>query len=180
MDSIDLAQALANTPEAALFSGVIISSMLGRSLVFSILVGFGIIEPDDDTAFAKGLNIGLITMPFGGIVGGLTGGYELSLMLADLLPVIILSGILVIGFIFYQQRLVTLTIGAAKILKAVIYIGLAAGAFKYLTEVILISGMTPVMEAVGVVRGIALLLLGTFPLMKFVTRILRKPPADLV
>lgn len=160
MGGFALAQELANTPEASLFSGVVISSMLGCTLVFSIPVGFGIIDSADYSAFAKGLNIGLITMPFGGIIGGLTAGYKISSMLTDLLPIIILSLILIVGFVFYQQQLVTVTIAAARILKAVIYIGLAAGAFEYLTGVVLIPGMTPVMEALEIVGGIALLLLG--------------------
>ena len=45
------------------FSGVILSSIFGCTLVFSIPVGLGFLEEADRPYFTKGILLGLATMP---------------------------------------------------------------------------------------------------------------------
>lgn len=175
MGGFPLAEQLANTPEAAKFSGIIIASMLGCTLVFSIPVGFGLIEDKDQPAFAKGLIAGLITIPIGGLIGGLVADYDMGLVIPNLVPVIVLSVLLILGFAFIQNKLIRGTIIFAKILNIIIYIGLAAAAFEYLTGVVLIPGMAPIMEGIEVVGSVAIILLGAFPFVTIVTRLLKTP-----
>lgn len=175
MGGFPLAEQLANVPEAAKFSGIIIASMLGCTLVFSIPVGFGLIEGKDHPAFAKGLIAGLITIPFGGLIGGLLAGYSMSLVIPNLLPVLALSLLLILGFTFIQKQLINGTIIFAKILNVIIYIGLAAAAFEYLTGVVIIPGMAPIMEGIEVVGSVAIILLGAFPFVTIVTKLLKVP-----
>ena len=68
MGGYPLAMELAQNEEAGLLAGLIVSSMLGCTIVFSIPVGLGLIDYKDRPFFAKGLLIGLITIPVGGIV----------------------------------------------------------------------------------------------------------------
>ncbi|MEN8251439.1 MAG: ethanolamine utilization protein EutH, partial [Bacteroidota bacterium] len=63
MGGYPLAMELAQNEQAGLLSGLIVSSMMGCTLVFSIPVGLGLIEFKDRPFFAKGLLIGLITVP---------------------------------------------------------------------------------------------------------------------
>ncbi len=90
MGGYPLAMELAQNEQAGLLAGLIVSSMMGCTLVFSIPVGLGLIEYKDRPFFAKGLLIGLITIPAGGIVVGLIAGFEPLMVLVNNIPVIIL------------------------------------------------------------------------------------------
>lgn len=175
MGGYPLAHELALNPQIADFSGIIIASMLGCTLVFSIPVGFGIIEEKDYPHFAKGLLIGLITIPIGGFIGGLVYGLGLFNTISNLLPVLVLSVLLALGFYFIQGKLINGTIWFAKGLNVIIYIGLACATFEYLTGIVIIPGMAPIMEGIQTVGSVAIILLGAFPFVSIVTRLLKKP-----
>ena len=53
-----------------MYAGLIVSSMLGCTLIFSMPVGFSMLEENKHEAFCKGLLIGFIALPFGCIAGG--------------------------------------------------------------------------------------------------------------
>ena len=72
MGGYSLAISLAQDHEIGLMSGCITAAMLGCTLVFSLPVGLGLIEKEDRPYFFQGLLIGLITIPVGSIVGGVT------------------------------------------------------------------------------------------------------------
>ena len=55
MGGAPLAAELAQSPEAAKLGGLIVGSMLGATLVFTIPVALGILRPDDRPALAKGV-----------------------------------------------------------------------------------------------------------------------------
>ena len=58
--------------QAAMLGGVITGSMLGATLVFTIPVAMGILKERDRPAMAKGILCGIVTIPVGVLVGGLT------------------------------------------------------------------------------------------------------------
>ena len=62
-----------------------------------------------------------------------------------------------------------------KGVTAVITAGLAAAVFESLTGIALIPGMAPIEEGFATVGAIAIVLAGAFPLVAFLTRLLRKP-----
>ncbi|MBI9060172.1 MAG: ethanolamine utilization protein EutH [Labilibaculum sp.] len=175
MGGYPLAMELAQNEQAGLLSGLIVSSMMGCTLVFSIPVGLGLIEFKDRPFFAKGLLIGLITVPIGGIAGGLIAGFDPVLVLVNNIPVIILAIIFVVGLIFFPKQMIKGALLFGKLIIIVITIGLATSAFQELTEIIIIPGMTPIMEAMEIIAMIAIVLLGTFPILTIVTKFLNKP-----
>lgn len=143
MGGYSLAVELAKSEQAGLLSGNIVASMLGCTLVFSIPVGLGLIEKEDQTFFSKGLLIGLITIPVGSILGGLMAGFPAVLVLKNIIPIIILSVLLVLGLKFIPDQMIKGCMLFGKFITIVIYIGLAAAAFEYLTGKVLIPGMAP-------------------------------------
>ena len=62
-----------------------------------------------------------------------------------------------------------------KFVIILITVGLTAAAFEFMTGVVLIPGMAPIEEAMSTVAGIAIVLLGTFPLLSMLTKVLDKP-----
>ena len=175
MGGYPLAMELAQNEQAGLLSGLIVASMLGCTLVFSIPVGLGLIDYDDRPFFAKGLLIGMITIPFGSTAGGLMAGFDLKMVLVNNIPVIILSALFILGLIFIPKKMIRGALLFGKLIVIVITIGLAAAAFQQLTNVVLIPGMAPVMDAMSIIAQIGLILLGTFPILKLLVDLLNKP-----
>jgi len=175
MGGYPLAMELAVNEEAGLLSGLIVASMLGCTLVFSIPVGLGIIEYEDRPFFAKGLLAGLTTIPIGGLVGGLLAGFDFKLIIVNLIPVLILSVLLALGLAFIPTKLIKGALIFGKFILIVITVGLAAAAFESLTGVVIIPGMAPIMEGIEIVGLIGIILLGTFPVLHLLIKVLEKP-----
>lgn len=76
---------MAKDPDAGLFSWVFLGTMMGPAIVFTIPVALGIIEKQDHPYFAKGILIGLCTVPIGCFAGGLAAGFEMGLILKNIL-----------------------------------------------------------------------------------------------
>ncbi|WP_040977950.1 ethanolamine utilization protein EutH [Oceanobacillus jeddahense] len=175
MGGYQLAMELTTNEEAAKLSGIIVASMLGCTVVFSIPVGLGLINYADRPFFAKGLLGGLTTIPIGGLIGGIVGGFNMMEVIMNLIPVLIFSVILIIGLIFFSNIMIQISLIFARLLVIVITIGLAASAFEFLTGIVIIPGMAPIMEGIEIVGSIGIILLGAFPIVHIVVRMFKKP-----
>src|SRR5699024_8442404 len=122
-----------------------------------------------------GLLAGLTTIPFGGLVGGMVAGFDIRLIVVNLIPVIILSVIVILGLLYFPDFSIKCALGFARILTIVITIGLVASAFEALTEIVIIPGMSPISEGIQTVGSIGVILLGAFPIVHLVIRLLDKP-----
>ena len=166
MGGYQLALSLGENKEIALFSGLIVASMLGCTIVFSIPVALGLIEEKDKEFFAKGLLIGLSTIPLGSIIGGLIMKINIKLLLINIIPIILISLILILGLKFFQATMIKGVLYFGKFIMWISTIGLAAAAFESLTGVVLIKGMAPINEGMNVV---------TFPMLTLIINLLDKP-----
>jgi len=175
MGGYPLAMELAVNEEAGLLSGLIVSSMLGATLVFSIPVGLGLINYEDRPFFAQGLLAGLTMIPVGGLIGGLIAGFDIKMLFINLIPIIILSALLIAGLSLFPDALIKGALIFGRFIVIVITIGLAAAAFESLTGVIIIPGMAPISEGIEIVGLIAIILLGTFPVLHLLVKVLDKP-----
>jgi len=175
MGGYPLAMQLARNQQAGLYAGLIVSSMLGCTLVFSVPVGLGLIAYQDRPFFVKGLLIGLITIPFGSIAGGLAARFDLGMILLNSLPILLLSILLIVGLIFIPETMIRGALMFGRFIVMVITVGLAAAAFQEVTKKVLIPGMAPIMEGIVVTGQIAVVLLGTFPILAIFIRTLEKP-----
>lgn len=175
MGGFPMALTLAESPELGYFSGIIVSSMLGATIVFTIPVGFSMMKEAEWEYFAKGLLLGLIPIPVGAFVGGIMMGISPGVVLVNLIPVIGIGFLLVLGLVFVQDKMVRGFIIFGRGVRIVTLIGLTAAAFEYMTGIALIPGMTPIMESMKTVSGIGVVLLGSLPIMTLLLRILKKP-----
>ncbi len=157
------------------FNGLIVASMLGVTICFTVPVPLRTVDKKYHKDILNGILCGIVTMPLGCIAGGLIEGCPPLALLWNLLPVILMSGIVCLGLIWNADvsRKIFSVIG--NIVVIVITIGLAAGIFDYFTGIKLI----PHMESIGVafesVWGIAVTLAGVFPLIAIASRLLKKP-----
>lgn len=182
MGGFFLAKELAGGDIAAwLYSGLILGSMMGPTIVFSIPVALGIIEPSDRRYLALGVLAGIVTIPIGCIAGGLIAmysGVQINGQPVEFTFALILK--------FIPEKMINGFQIFAKFLVALITIGLAAAVVKFLLGWELIPGLDPifmapgdkpgeVMRAIEVIGSISCVLLGAYPMVLLLTRWFEKP-----
>ena len=170
-----LARELTEDPQAAALGGVIVGSMLGATVVFTIPVAMGILQEEDRPYMAKGVLCGIVTIPVGVLVGGLVAGFPVGMVLRNLIPIVLLAVLIALGLWKAEKKMVAGFAIFGKGVVAVITVGLAAAIVKALMGVALIPGMADISEGFQTVGSIAIVLAGAFPLVAVVTRLLQKP-----
>lgn len=175
MGGASLAAELAQNPQAGLFGGLIVGSMMGVTIVFTIPVALGIIHEDDRKFLATGVLAGVITIPIGSFVGGLVAGFPLIMVLKNLIPIIIIAILIALGLWKFERAMIKGFTWFGKFVVAIITIGLIAGIIEALTGFTVIRGMNPISDGFEVVADISIVLAGAFPLVYIITKIFRKP-----
>ncbi len=175
MGGAPLAMELAQSREAGQFGGLIVGAMLGATIVFTIPVALGILRAEDRPALAKGVLAGVITIPFGAFLGGLTAGFPVGMLVRNLVPIVLFALLIALGLWQLEGAMIKGFLWFGRFVVAVITVGLAAAVFTELTGVVLIPGMAPLSEGVEVVAGIGFVLAGAFPLVFVLTKLLKKP-----
>lgn len=186
MGGYPLALQLSESEGAANFSGLILGTMMGATLVFTIPVALSIIAPEDRPYLGAGTLAGLITVPLGCIAGGLAMAltpYPMDLLaiLRNLIPVILIAGLIVVGLWFAPAKMIA---GFSKFgtgVTAVITVFTAIAVFQYQTGIhfplfnLMVEaesegGLVPLEEGLLVCGQIAVVLIGAFPMVKWITR----------
>lgn len=175
MGGYQLAEELAVDPLIGSYAGIVAASIFGCTIVFTIPVGMGMIREEDRGCFAKGIMIGLITIPAGLTAGGLFAGISLPVCIWQNIPVFVLAGFLLLGLWKIPERMIRGFCLFAKGIRCIITIGLVLGAVEYLCGFQMIKGMTPLTDAMEVVAAIGIVMLGSLPVTEFLQRILKKP-----
>ena len=170
-----LAAEMTSDPEAALLGGVLTGSMLGATIVFTIPVAMGILREEDRPVMAKGILCGIVTIPIGVLAGGLTAGFAIGMVLRNLIPIVLIGGLIAFGLWKAEKAMVKGFAVFGKIVVAVVTVGLAAAIVEELTGFVLIPGMAPISEGFATVGSIAIVLAGAFPLVYVITKVLKKP-----
>ncbi len=186
-----------------MYAGLILGSMLGPTIVFTIPVGIGIIDLKDRPSLALGILAGIVTIPLGCIAGGIIAMYSnittpdgapivftYSLIFQNLVPIVIFSGLIIIGLWKIPQMMIKGFMVFAKLLIAGITIGLASIVLETLTGIVIIPGMDPIVPIIGdspgidiraleTVSRIALVLAGAYPMVFLVSKWFNKPLTKL-
>lgn len=175
MGGYPLAMEMAHSQEAGLFAGLILGAMMGPTIVFTIPVALGIIQKEDHKFLAMGILAGMITIPIGCLAGGIAAGFQLSMIIRNLVPIIIVSLLIALGLWKIPNKMIRGFTVFGKGVVVVITIGTAAIIVETLTGIVIIPGMAPVWDGIEIVGSIALMLAGAFPMVHFITKVFKKP-----
>ena len=170
-----LAQNMTENKDVAMLSGVILGSMMGATIVFTIPVALGILPEQDRKYLAKGILCGVVTIPVGVLVGGITAGFSVMLVLKNLVPIVILAALIALGLWKAERLMIKGFAIFGKLIVALITVGLTAAIVESLTGWVLIPGMAPISEGFQTAGAIAIVLAGAFPLVYLLTKLLKKP-----
>lgn len=190
MGGYPLAMQLAENESIGNFAGLILGTMMGPTIVFTIPVALSIIKKEDRPYLGAGILAGLITVPLGCIAGGLVMNmtpYKIGIgtILINLIPVIIIAGLIVVGLWFAPAKMINGFNHFGNAVTVLITIFTAIAVFEYQTGIqfplfnIMVEpdadGVIPLESGLLVCGQIAIVLIGAFPMVKWITKTFEKP-----
>lgn len=168
------AVAIGNSVEVGQFNGLILSSMLGTIISFTLPVAVGLITKEDFNYFAKGVLAGIMTIPLGMIVGGIMMGISYSDIFFSLIPVVIFSIFVVLGLIKAQDRTIRIFNFLGKIIISISTFGLIISIINYMFDFSIIKDIIPLEEGAILVVKIGIILSGAYPMFYLLSKVLHK------
>ena len=190
MGGYPLAMELASNDTIGNFSGLILGTMMGPTLVFTIPVALSIIKKKDRAYLGAGILAGMITIPIGCIVGGLVMNmtqYKIDIItiLVNLIPVIIIAALIVIGLWIIPGKMISGFNKFGTGVTIVITALTAIAVFEYQTGIefplfnIMVEpdadGAIPLESGLLTCGQISIVLIGAFPMVEWITRTFGKP-----
>lgn len=175
MGAYTIAHEMAATEDIANFSGLLLGGMMGNTIVFIIPVAIGILKKEDYGFFAQGILYGVITIPIGCILGGLAAGYEVTMIIKNIIPIVIVVIPIALGLKLAPKKMIKGFKIFGDLVVAGITFSLMVAIIQTLCGVTIIKGMAPLNEGFEIIGHIAIMLAGAFPMVFVVKKLLGKP-----
>jgi len=175
MGGAPLSKEIAVNADVGMFNALVVSSMMGCTVSFTIPYALGIVDVKNHKNVLLGFLCGIVTIPVGCAIAGLLSPIRITDLLINLLPLALFSGVIALGLWLCPSACVKVFGVFGKIIKIVITIGLALGIFRFLTGKEIIQGLATIEEGASVCLNAAVVMTGAFPLMNIVSRLVAKP-----
>lgn len=187
MGGYPLAMQLAGDQAIGNFAGLILGTMMGPTIVFTIPVALGIIDKKDRGYLGAGVLAGMITIPIGCVIGGIAmtamTPYKLSIVriLQNLIPVIIIAGLIVFGLWVAPAKMINgfnkFGTGVTVVITALTAIavfeqitGIMFPLFDQMATKDATTGLSPLDSGLLTCGQIGIVLIGAFPMVEWITR----------
>ena len=179
MGGAPLSQSLALTEEAGYFNGLVVSSMMGATISFSLPFSLGVVPKEKHEPMLLGLLCGVVTVPVGCLVGGLVAGLEFVPLMTSIVPLTLFSAVLAVGLLKAPKLCVKIFKVFAVFINTVILVGLIAGIFESLTGIDVLPHLATVESGYDVCVNASMVMSGAFPLVYIISKLLDKPMKKL-
>jgi len=174
MGGYHLALQLAVNSQAGLFSGLIVGAMMGATLVFTIPVALGIINKEDQNFLALGILSGIITIPLGAFFAGIFAGFDLRMILVNLIPISIVALLIALGLWKSSALMIKLFGYFGKLITTIITLSAAVIIIETLTGIVISPGMAPLSESLKIIGAVTIILVGAYPMVYVITKVFKK------
>lgn len=174
MGSYNIAKNLGGNVDMIYFSGVLISSILGCTISFTLPLALGIIKKEHIHILSKGILCGIITLPLGLFIGGLLLGLSMKIIFLNLLPIIVLANIVALGIKYYPNITIKIFSFIGKFIVILGAIGLIIQGFTSISGITIIDSLMPLEEALATVGKIAIFLGGAYVMLEVIKKLLSK------
>ena len=174
MGGAPLAMELAKTEEAGYFNGLVVGSMMGATISFSLPLSLGVTAPEQKNSIILGLMCGIAAVPVGCIVSGLMLGLSWTALAMSVVPLVIFSAFLTAGLLKIPRICVRIFNVFGIAIKTLIVIGLLVGIAEF-TLGLDIPHTAPVEDGVMVCFNATAIMTGAFPLLALLSKLIKKP-----
>lgn len=175
MGGMTLAESIAKSEEMGGYNAFVVSSMMGCVISFTIPFSLGIVKEHQRGELFFGLLCGIVTVPIGCFVSGLTLGLNPLAILINLLPLIILSAAVAVALVLVPKICIKCFTVFGIFMKALATLGLALSIFTFLTKIEINPNLDTFENAAFVCANACVTLSGALPLMFIVSKLLNKP-----
>lgn len=188
MGGAPLASQVATDAKVGMFNGLVVSSMMGCTVSFTIPFALGLVSKENQRQLCFGLLCGVTTIPIGCFISGLVCHLPILTLVFNLLPLVIFSGLIAAALILFPNACVKVFKVFGFIINAIIIVGLMMGIYNFLIPKITPIEMfgkiidLPIIPIIDTVESGAMVCLnasivmtGMFPLVTLVSRLLKKP-----
>lgn len=175
MGGAPLAKEIAKNSSVGMFNALVVSSMMGATISFTIPYALGVVKKELHKELFLGFLCGIATVFIGCLVVGLMLNIQIITLILNLLPLIIFSAIIVVGLLFAPGVTVKIFKGLGIFIKGLITVGLLIGMIEFLTKIKILPVSADIKEGAVICFNAAIVLAGAFPFMKVVSICLSKP-----
>lgn len=174
MGAFNIAENIAVSKEMIYFSGVLMASILGCTLSFTLPLALGIIKKESRRQLFIGMLFGIISIPIGLFLGGLMLKIPVSTIFINLLPIIIISILLSIGILYGGDITIFLFNILGKVILCISVFGLVIQGIQSISGILFFDNLMPLEEALNIVGRIAIFLGGAYVMLESLKKILEK------
>ncbi len=175
MGGAPLSDAVATDAALGRFNGLVVSSMMGCTISFTIPVVLGMVKKEQHSSILLGLLCGIVTVPVGCFVSGLMLKLPIPLLLLDLLPLLVFSGLIACGLIFIPKVCVRIFGILGKGIQILVTLGLMLGLLRFMTGVEIIPGLDTYENGAMICFNAAAVMSGAFPFLHLLSKALTRP-----
>lgn len=174
MGGAPLAVQFAKSESAGYFNGLIVGSMTGATISFTLPYAMNTVQKERHERLLLGLMCGIVTVPLGALAAGLMLRMPVQELAICLIPLLLFTALLAFGILKAPNVYVKIFNAFGIFIKAVVIAGLAVGIFGFLTGWV-VPNTAPLEEAMGTIIHIAAVMSGAFPLVYLLSKLLEKP-----
>lgn len=179
MGGASLAMEIAQDCNIGNFNALVISSMMGCTISFTIPFAMGTVKKEVHRELLVGLMCGLITIPLGCVVAGLVCRLSIIDLMINLLPLLMLSLIIAYGLAKKPDLCIRIFQIIGKGISVLITIGLILGILKFKAGIEIIRGLSTLEKGSTVCLNASAVMTGAFPMMHVLSKVLKKPLLEI-
>ena len=179
MGGAPLAAETALSEKMGKFNGLIVASMMGCTISFTIPAALEVTEQQIHKEVLLGFLCGIVTIPVGCLVAGLLIRMPLRQLLGNLLPLILFAVVIAVGLLLFPVLCVKVFSVFGIFIKILIIFGLGLGIWIFLTGMELLPGLGTLEEGAMICVNACVVMSGAFPLIFLVSKVFARPLAAL-
>lgn len=175
MGGAPLAVEMAQSKDVGLYNALVVSSMMGVTVSFTIPFALGIVDKSCHSELLLGLLCGIVTVPVGCFVSGLMCKLPVIELIKTIIPLVIFSLVIGVCMFIFPDGCVKVFKFLGGFITVLITIGLYVGIYEFLTGKALIESAASIEDGASICLNAAVVLAGAFPFIYVVSRFLSKP-----
>ncbi len=175
MGGASLSVEMAFNDNIGMFNALIVSSMLGCTISFTIPFAFGVVDKKQHNELLLGLLCGIVTIPIGCLVSGILCNIPFITLIITLILPTVFSAIITFGIIRYPEICVKIFKIFSVFITGLITVGLSFGIINFMSGKEIIKGLATMEDGVFVCVNTVIVLSGAFPFTYILSKLLLKP-----
>lgn len=174
MGGFNLSKDLSSSNEIGNLSGILMASILGCTISFTLPLAIGLVKKENLEFLFKGILCGIIALPIGLFAGGIMLKVLFKELIYNLIPVILISLGLSLGIVFMTSKIISLFQYIGKGIKFLSILGLAIQGVKSICGITLLDNLMPLEEVLTIVGKISIFLGGAYVILEIIKKCLKR------